>query len=287
MSFKADQFIIRPVTLHDRQGLLNLIHFERYIHRHLDWLSPIHWIGSSPYMIAEQNDKIAAALACPPDPPEVAWIRLFAVYDPFPVELAWKNLWSAALEELKQFTPQPLVAALPLSSWFCSQLEVSGFEQIDKVIILLWSGEPSPPHDIPLQIKIRKMELTDIEAVVNVDRTAFDTLWQISYSGLQAGLMKSAIATVAEVQSQIVGYQISTGSSTGGHLARLAVLPEFQGQGIGSAIIRDMLAQFGERGARKVSVNTQMGNLASLALYKKTGFQLTGEEYGVYQFTIK
>jgi ribosomal-protein-alanine N-acetyltransferase len=200
-----------------------------------------------------------------------------------PVEIAWKNLWPVALQELKERVPNPLAAAIPLSTWFCHQLEASGFRQIDQVIILLWSGENFPPEDHPPQIRIRKMDQKDIEAVVTVDRAAFNKLWQNSQSGLQAGLMESAVATVAENSSGIVGYQISTATSTGGHLARLAVLPQFQGQGIGYAIVHDMLAQFARRGAHNVSVNTQIGNLASLALYHKIGFQRTGEEYAVYQ----
>jgi ribosomal protein S18 acetylase RimI-like enzyme len=263
-----------------------LIHFERYIHRHLDWRSPLDWIGNAPYVVAEQNGKIVAALACPPDPPEVAWIRLFAVSASLSVEKAWKNLWPATVQELKTQVIHPIAAAIPLSSWFRTQLEASGFRQIDQVIILLWSGEPLLPEDNPPRIRIRKMDPKDIEAVLKVDRAAFNILWQNSQSGLHAGLTESAVATVAENSSGIVGYQISTATSTGGHLARLAVLPQFQGQGIGSAMVRDMQAQFARRVTHNVTVNTQIGNLASLALYQKTGFQLTGEEYAVFQADI-
>jgi ribosomal protein S18 acetylase RimI-like enzyme len=72
----------------------------------------------------------------------------------------------------------------------------------------------------------------------------------------------------------------------GGHLARLAVRPEYQGNGIGEALVRDMLSQFYRRGAQTVSVNTQKDNRASISLYQKAGFRLTGEEYPLYQISL-
>jgi ribosomal protein S18 acetylase RimI-like enzyme len=100
---------------------------------------------------------------------------------------------------------------------------------------------------------------------------------------LEIAFQQAAVATVAEDQDGIIGYQISTASSGGGHLARLAVHPRVQSQGIGYAIVRDLLAQFYRRGALQVTVNTQLDNLASLALYHKAGFQRTGEVYPVYE----
>jgi ribosomal protein S18 acetylase RimI-like enzyme len=70
----------------------------------------------------------------------------------------------------------------------------------------------------------------------------------------------------------------------GGHLARLATHPEYQRQGIGCAILRDLLIQFKQRGAARITVNTQEDNLASIALYENAGFMRTGETYPVYQY---
>ena len=84
----------------------------------------------------------------------------------------------------------------------------------------------------------------------------------------------------------MAGYQISTSTPMGGHLARLAVLPENQDHGIGKALLVDLLSQFARRGIVKVTVNTQADNLSSLNLYHKLGFHLTGEEYPVYQLNL-
>jgi ribosomal protein S18 acetylase RimI-like enzyme len=68
----------------------------------------------------------------------------------------------------------------------------------------------------------------------------------------------------------------------GGHLARLAVLPAYQGRGVGYALVNDLLRQFVFRGIFRVTVNTQADNHASLRLYENMGFQRTGESYPVY-----
>ena len=93
----------------------------------------------------------------------------------------------------------------------------------------------------------------------------------------------AATATVVEVQNEIVGYQISTANARGGHLARLAIDPNYQGRGIGRVLLSDLLEQFSRWGSLNVTVNTQVDNVASLALYENAGFRRTGEIYPVYQ----
>ena len=91
---------IRSATNQDRQQLANVIHFEARVHRHLDWRAPLDWIGHEPFLIAGIDGNIVAALACPPDPVEVAWIRLFAVASPSSPSDAWQALWPAAHDML-------------------------------------------------------------------------------------------------------------------------------------------------------------------------------------------
>ena len=79
MITKTVQLKVQPAEFVDRQYLANLIHFGAYVHRHLDWRPPLDWLGQSPFLVARRDGEIVGALVCPPDPPNVAWIRLFAV----------------------------------------------------------------------------------------------------------------------------------------------------------------------------------------------------------------
>jgi [ribosomal protein S18]-alanine N-acetyltransferase len=139
------------------------------------------------------------------------------------------------------------------------------------------------PVSLPSDISIRPMNFDDLSFVEEIDTSSFGSVWQNSQVSLELAFRQAAVATVVEREGQLVAYQISTPTPMGGHLARLAVHPGFQGLGIGYALVRDMLSQFERRGAQCVSVNTQQDNYVSLSLYEKAGFRRTGEEYPVFQ----
>jgi ribosomal-protein-alanine N-acetyltransferase len=283
MIAKTQQLTIRSAQAADRQQLASLIHFEPHVHRHLDWRPPLDWIGCDPYLIMELDGFPVAALACPPDPPEIAWIRLFAVSSRTTSQRAWDELWPAARAYLLEHFQRIQVAAIPLQNWFRALLDKSDFENTHNVVVLVWEGNEIPPEPAGEPYTIRPMNFDDIPAVHAIDVAAFEPIWQNSLSGLELAFRQAALATVAEGPDGLIGYQISTSSPAGGHLARLAVYPQYQGKGVGYHLVKDLLNQFTRRGAQSVTVNTQFNNKPSLSLYQKAGFKLTGEEYPIYE----
>lgn len=277
-------FTVRQAIDNDHQQLLNLFNHEIYVHRHLDWRAPLDWIGRSPYLVAEYEHTIQAALICPPDPPEIAWIRLYAVSSAIDVGEAWKNLWPKALSELSG-QPDSVVAAIPIQRWFSQLLERSRFTQTNNIVLLLWEYNTGLPPETGKPILIRSMVSDDLPRVQNLDASSFSPLWRVSLTSLELAFRQGTVATVAEDGHSLLGYQISTASPMGGHLARLAVRPDLRGQGVGFALVRDLLSQFQRRGAMRVTVNTQEENSASLTLYHKAGFRKTGETYPVFQYS--
>ncbi len=280
------QISVRSAEEQDRKQLASLVHFETYVHRHLDWRPPLDWMGYHPYLVAEGQHGLLGALVCPPDPPDVAWIRLFAISSEWSVTEAWQHLWPQAQYQLSK-RGDIHVAAIPLQEWFRNLLGKSQFHLAHNIVVLTWergSRLPSPPH---FPVTIRPMNLDDLPAVEELDWAAFGQLWRNSLESLQLAFKQSALATVAEDERGLLGYQISTASPMGGHLARLAVLPEAQSKGIGYGLVYDLLNQFERRGAIRVTVNTQEDNASSLSLYRKANFRRTGEMYPVYQFDMQ
>jgi ribosomal protein S18 acetylase RimI-like enzyme len=266
----------------DQQQIANLILFQQQIHRHLDWRAPLEWLGHQPYFVLENSGRIVAALACPPDPPSIFWIRLFVFDSSLSGTSAWSLLWDAARCELA-----PLVgataAAITMQHWFESLLIENKFTLAQHIVMLEWNRQPFKSYPLPSGIKLRPMTFDDLPRVVEVDAAAFEPLWQNSLSALNKARSQAIYASVAENESGIVGYQLSTGNPFGAHLARLAVRPEAQRCGIASALISDLMAHVcREESSSRITVNTQSDNSTSLALYKKIGFRLTGEQYPVY-----
>lgn len=277
--------IVRDALRSDKPAIASLLYFERYVHRHLDWRAPLDWLERKPFVLLEEDQRVEAVLACPSDPPEVAWIRLFAVTNRADLAAIWLPLWALAQQRLQEQGHQPHSAAIPLTSWFRSLIEMSGFQQTNQVVVLKWKAiKPKWFNRKNLAIKLRPMSIDDIPQVAEIDRRAFQPPWQVSLDGILAGFNQAAVAMVAECNTTIVGYQICTASNNGGHLARLAVLPEWQHQGIGSILVMDVQEQFFRQGYDQVTVNTQADNQASLLLYEKLGFQRTSEAYPLYEF---
>ncbi len=281
---KEEEISIRAATSKDRAKIAQLIQFESYVHRHLDWRPPLDWIGNKPYFIAERRGRIISALACPPDPSDISWVRVFAATGKFGGEKAWSFLWPETKETLKQMGTKSIVA-IPLQDWFKNILTESNFSYIHDVIVLDWESKKIVPPSENKHFVIRPVRPVDLETINRIDEKAFGSLWRNSYETLELAFKQALVATaVVNKDDHILGYQISTPSPFGAHLARLAVLPEKQGLGIGTLLIQHLQSIFEERVSTRLSVNTQDNNIASLALYDKTGFKLTGEKYPVYKY---
>lgn len=276
---------VRSAVQTDRRPIANLMQLSPYSHRHLDWRYPLDWIGSPPFLVLEWQDQIVSALACPPDPPMVAWVRLFVASGKISLEESWQRLWNTARQYLAgggQFT----AAAIVLQDWYHSLLIHSGFSNLQSIVMLEREDRLPVEGFLPAGYSIRSMLQYDLPAVAAVDAAAFDLIWQNSLQALELAYPQAVLATVIEADGQVLGYQLSTRNPIGAHLARLAVRPELQGRGLGRALVADLIQQADRHGMYRLTVNTQNDNAASLALYKKIGFRETGERYPVYQLQI-
>jgi ribosomal-protein-alanine N-acetyltransferase len=131
------------------------------------------------------------------------------------------------------------------------------------------------------------MSEQDLSEVQRVDEAAFDLIWQLSSEGLTAAMQHASYATVLEWKGQVIAYQISSSTAIQAHLSRLAVLPEFQGIGLGKKLLNDLIRYYRvHHHIRTITVNTHSYNQVALSLYQKTGFQLTGEKYPVYLYNF-
>jgi ribosomal-protein-alanine N-acetyltransferase len=280
----------QPATAQDAARLRLLLQSARRVHQHLDWHEAPAWLGRRPFYFAVDGQRVVGSLAAPPDPPDTAWVRLLAIANGVPVGDVLRALWPPSRRELEANGVR-LIAALAVEDWVGPALAVLGFQNTNQVVVLARS-RPRTKAPLPaapgLPFHLRPLRPADLPAVVAVDQAAFAAPWHVSQEALGLALGEAGYATTAEAGDppRLVGFQISTESRGAGHLARLAVLPEVQGQGIATALAGDAMAYFDSRRARRVTVNTQQDNQASLAVYERLGFQSTGEQYGVWQMTL-
>jgi ribosomal protein S18 acetylase RimI-like enzyme len=276
---------VRPAVLTDQRQIANLIHFSSHLHRHLDWRNPLDWIGSPPFYVIESQGEVVAALGCPPDPPSVAWVRLFVNSGKIPVRESWQMLWERARTELAH-RGQFVAAAIVLQEWLHDLLLSSGFASRQSIVMLEHDSGVPAEMALSAEISMRPMLQFDLPAVAEVDTSAFELLWQNTLPVLEQAYPQAVWPTVAEMDGQVIGYQLSTRNPLGVHLARLAVRPTVQGKGLGYALVANLIQQAGRYGISHLTVNTQSDNATSMALYQRMGFRETGERYPVYQMQV-
>ena len=281
-----NDLIVRPADIRDLAPLTILLQRKSFIHRHLGWQSPLDWLGLQPFLILENKTRILAALACPPDEDGITWLQLFVTAPGFSNFQAWKLLWPNAKRVLGSSRNVTTVNSLVIHPEMERLLKKAGFVEIYQVVVLVWDISHASWPPINQQGSIRLMQKDDLEDVYKVDQLAFDDIWRNSLSQLKAAYGEAFSATVIELNGMVQGYQISTATTQGGHLARLAVNPEHQTRGLGSLLVADLLDRFQERGIVEVTVNTQSVNIKSLDLYQKFGFQLQDDRYSVRQYSF-
>ncbi len=279
----SEHVAVRPARETDQARISNLIYFEPYVHRHLDWRAPLDWLGAPEYWVTEHNGRLTSVLACPPDPASIAWIRLFGRSSSVSIGQSWQPLWETACEYLSH-APEITVAAIVMQEWLKPVLEASGFQVTQRIVLLEHHLHSLPEKRDDSGLTIRAMTAQDLPEVARIDADAFAPLWQNSLTALQHAFSQAGIATVAYLNENMVGYQISTHNAYGAHLARLAVRGNHQGRGIGYVMLHDLLSRIQNMGVRRLTVNTQQDNRASLALYQRMGFVLSGEQYPVYTY---
>lgn len=276
---------VRAADPFDREAVSNLVFLESHVHKHLDWKTPLEWLGRTPFMVLQEGGRLSAALACPPDPPSIAWLRLFVFSSHRGGHETWRLLWPEALKEL-QAQGGGTAAAIVTQPWLEPILLESGFRPVNHIVLLEMNSQATPQPQPGGAWNIRPMVPGDLPRVVDLDAAAFDPLWRNSLEGLASAFNQACYASVAETGSGLIGYQLATGGAFGTHLARLAVLPAEQGRGLGAALVQDLIRSIPVDREPRLTVNTQADNKASHTLYERLGFRRTGERFPVLAVKI-
>jgi GNAT superfamily N-acetyltransferase len=277
---------ITPYERRHRHAVRELLFSNFRAHVHLDWHETDDWLmlDDLPIFIAWSGRRMVGMIAGGQPLNQATWVRLACVVDDSDADLVLHALWRELKRQLRARDVQ-MVALLAIRDWIVPHMEALGFRYLEDVITFNRPGLPIPPigEDAPL---IRVATPDDLPALARVDNTAFPPPWQLDMRELQQALRISASCTVAARAGAIIGYQLSTLYFDGAHLARLAVDPAAQGQGVARALLSDALLRFQARGVQTMSVNTQASNTRSQRLYVGCGFARNGYDLPVFTTSL-
>ncbi|HEX2907302.1 MAG TPA: GNAT family N-acetyltransferase [Phototrophicaceae bacterium] len=267
------------ITPYDRQylqRLRDLIFHSQMVHTHLDWQETDQWLETQhvPMRLAWQRGRLVGALGVSAPLNHTCWLRLAVVQDQNDYARILRMLWDELVLELRgQFIES--VALLAMRDWILHYAPLLDFHYIEDIITLERSG-PEVPSPRTNHLVIRAAEVNDLVAMTRVDNCAFVPPWQLSLEELRQAHRISASCTVGLLDETIVGYQLTTLYFDGAHLARLAIMPELQGLGLGGVLLGDTLQRFFRRGVYTMTLNTQSSNQRSRQLYTTYGFRPNG-----------
>lgn len=278
--------IITPYQRRYRHAVSDLMFRSYLIHTHLDWHETDEWLDRDEAItrLLWEHDRLLGVLAVSKPLNQMSWIRLAVVQTETIAQTTLARLWENLSAELRQLNTTT-VALLITRDWIAQYSPALGFDYIEDIITLYRNGHQLPPRRVT-PFFIRNAENDDLKAITTIDHAAFSPPWQMSIQELQQAKIISAICTVALLEGDIVGYQLSTLYRDGAHLARLAVMPDIQSHGAGSTLLDDVLHRFFRRGVKNMTVNTQASNQRSQRLYARYGFRPNGYDLPVWMASL-
>lgn len=153
----------------------------------------------------------------------------------------------------------------------------SGFQEHSRLSVM----EKLLGHDPrPFQQEVQTMEDPDWDLVATLDRTAFETFWQMSTLGLAEAYSTNRTTTLLITHSDggLTGYAI-VGCQWGvAYLHRIAVGSDFFGHGFGTSLLHAAMEWAVSVGGRSMVLNVRPDNTRAIHVYDRAGFTMTGTD---------
>jgi len=132
------------------------------------------------------------------------------------------------------------------------------------------------------------MRLDDIPAVMEIDRLSFPIPWsERTYQfEIKENPSSHLLVTTTDFVPEfrvIVGFSGYWLVVDEAHISTFAVHPEWRRQGIGGALMGEMLRQAALQGARLATLEVRVSNLVAQHLYAHYGFLPVGRRRGYYR----
>jgi ribosomal-protein-alanine N-acetyltransferase len=138
---------------------------------------------------------------------------------------------------------------------------------------------PTPLENGP--ISVRPMKSEDLPQVQTIDRLSFSMPWPASAYEYELYENPLSLLWVAEAHTpdngeKVVGMVVVWLIVDEAHIATIAVLPDYRGQGIARCLLVTALQEVIQRGFRIATLEVRSGNNAAQNLYHRFGFATVG-----------
>lgn len=130
---------------------------------------------------------------------------------------------------------------------------------------------------------IRLMTVEDIEEVANIEQSLFSLPWT-KKDFLEAMEQTDKLYLCVEEAGRVIAYCGLTQVLDEGYITNVAVSQEYQNQGIGFDMLKELFVRGSERGIRAFTLEVREHNTSARKLYGKLGFEEVGIRKNFYSF---
>jgi ribosomal-protein-alanine N-acetyltransferase len=125
-----------------------------------------------------------------------------------------------------------------------------------------------------MSMELRRWTQKDLPKLALLERACFTDPWTTEM--LKGEFSREyAFGIVAEAGGEVLGYTCGLALFDDAELMRIAVLPDYRGQGIGKALLDALFKTALSLGAKRVFLEVRASNEVALGLYRSRGFEKT------------
>jgi ribosomal-protein-alanine N-acetyltransferase len=126
-----------------------------------------------------------------------------------------------------------------------------------------------------------------LDEMLAIDAAAFSPFWRFDRHGLSEALDatgRSTVFIIRDPEGCAAAFAIVGFGNAISYLQRVAVHPDWQGEGMGRSLVRVAARKARSAGASVMLLNTQLDNLPAIALYEIEGYVRLPEPLSLMRF---
>lgn len=128
--------------------------------------------------------------------------------------------------------------------------------------------------------RYRRMTALDLDAVMAIEQAIYPHPW--TRGNFSDSLAAGYHCWVAESGGMMTGYSVLMIAAGEAHLLNLSIAAQWQRRGLGSELLRFIVAHARDCAVSRFFLEVRPSNAAALALYARAGFTTIGVRRGYY-----
>lgn len=130
--------------------------------------------------------------------------------------------------------------------------------------------------------RLRRLELTDLDAIERIERASYPTPWSRSMFATELAKPSSLSLGAVDEAGALVGYLVLSKYVDAWHVMNVAVAPEWRRHGVATALLTRLLDETRHDAKRGYTLEVRVSNVGAISLYERFGFRPKGVRRGYY-----